>query len=724
VRPKTTHPLELSDTGSYGRLARTGRPAAWRQRRGRRQARVARLWLPVAVVCLALGPIVAYGVYRRAEDAQQRVTQARFEEALAHRAQRIAERIVTYEEVLHACQGLFDASKEVTREEFVTFTRQARGRHPGIRLIAWAPRVPEEASDRYPILYVDPRASNAHRLGRDIAVHAPLAETLARALAAQGAALSDPPIEPGVPACAFLALAVSAPGAQAAARERLGAVLLSFCVDDLVRTGLAPTAPTLMTLELHDAAVDGRMRFLARTGEATLDASGFVAAHVLSIGGQDWILRAAPTAWFLGSLPESDALGTALLVFLAWELFGGLLLALGGAARSHAVRRQGRTVSRVLQSLGEGVVVAGGDGRVRLSNEAAHALIGESADHLPAEDFARQVRFRTQGGRELVGEDAPLSKAMRGVAFDARELCMSTPTDPDGTWVSVTSRPLRDEWGQLLGGVLVLRDVGAQRRSARALRERDDRLRERQVEMDLAAEVQQRLYPARAPEISGLDIAGAVYPADETCGDYYDYLQQPDGSLCLAVGDVSGHGLGPALVMAEVRASVHMLALGGAAPEGMLKRINAQLCRDLADDLFVTMVIVNIASDGRTVSYASAGHTPALLISRDGELKSMLGRTGLPLGMFEDRGFEARNGYALEPEDVLVLMTDGATEAASPDGAYFGEDGVLEVVRRHRHESADAILAHVKDALHGFSGGALSRDDVTLVVCKGKRREA
>jgi serine phosphatase RsbU (regulator of sigma subunit)/CHASE1-domain containing sensor protein len=753
MRKRSPHPLQITDSGCFGRLARAGLRIVSPARR-RRQAHVARLWLPATVLLLALGPVVGYLAWRNAAEDHRVRAQGQFEDELSVRAEALSRQVLSFSEVLHACQGLFDASERVTRQEFSTFTRQARSRHPCILHVGWAPRVrsadvpahvaavrasgfttyqvwsPESSAGgdgpaalRAPLLYVEPLEHAVHLMGRDLLAHPEIGPVLLRAAARHEARLTDPARldpEDRVP-LGVMVLPVYSRARDRTLGEPIGTVLLTFRYADLAEEARGrPAHAADMHLDLQDVRPGGARRMLASVGpRAADDPEGIRARKPLTVAGREWLLDAAPSSAFLQREHSGTPLLAGLVALAIWELLAGCMLALSHAWRSTALRRQGRAVSRVLQSLGEGVVVAGREGRVRLMNEAAHALLGEAADDLDAADFDQRVRFaRSDGSGELPPGQTPLARAMRGEVLELQVYRLTTPNAPSGVWVSVSGRPLRDEWGALLGGVLVLRDVTAKRRADLALRESDRRLRERAMEMRLAAEVQQHLYPRAAPDCPALDLAGAVSSAEETCGDYYDYLELPDGSLCLAVGDVSGHGLGPALIMAGVRAYVRSLAWAGERPEAILRRVNEHLCADLADGHFVTLVLVRIEADRRTLSYASAGHTPALLLDAGGEVKARLARTGRPLGLFPDSTYEACNGHRLDDGDVLVLMTDGATEAVSPRGDMFEEDGVLATVRARCERPAAEILAHLHTSLGEFCEGEPVRDDVTLVVCK------
>lgn len=716
------HPLHLSNTGSFGAAA-LGDDAPPPRSRSRRLARLARLWPLMAVALIGLGPIAAWGAYLSARDVHEQRVQLLFDEALAERGQHIEAQILSYGEVLHSLHGLYDSSREVEPGEFGIFTRQARGRHPCIDAVAWAAFDDRDDRDGHRLTYVEPKQRYAHLLRMDLKQGHLVRPALERSLRELEPVLTAPLVGdvagPTTSSYGLLVLGVHDLLPDGSRGEALGAVLLAFRFNDLIGPPEGADGPPRMRLAVFDVTPGESAELAGIDGGPTEVVSSISSQRELELAGRRWRLSALPTRHFLASHESHQPLVIGGIVLLVWELLAGLLLALSHASRSNAVRRQGRNVARIMQSLGEGVIVAGGDGRVRLTNTAARLLIGSVLDDADAQVFERSVRFVHADSRAPYRPEAsPLQRAMRGEVFDQQACFVYTPARPEGTYVSVSGSPLRDEWGKLLGGVLAIRDDTERRRAERELRAKDARLRERAVEMQLAAEVQKRLYPSKAPEMAGLDIVGAVRPADETCGDYYDFLELPDGSLLLAIGDVSGHGLGPALVMAETRAYVRSLARAGHSPHEILDGCNAQLATDLADDLFVTMLLMRVSADGRTLAFASAGHTPALLFSRDGALKREMIRSGPPLGILEDHRYRMEQGIPFEDDDVLVLMTDGVTEASAEDDRTFEEQGVADVVASARGMDAAGILGSIEDALVGFAGERMRRDDVTLVVCK------
>jgi sigma-B regulation protein RsbU (phosphoserine phosphatase) len=235
--------------------------------------------------------------------------------------------------------------------------------------------------------------------------------------------------------------------------------------------------------------------------------------------------------------------------------------------------------------------------------------------------------------------------------------------------------------------------------------------------MDLAKQVQQSLLPQADPRIEGLDVAGKCVFCDETGGDYYDYLTgAQDSTLTIVVGDVSGHGLPSALLMATARALLRSrTSLGGDIAE-IMDDINHQLNLDVeASGQFMAMFYARIASDRRSIQWVRAGHEPGLIYDRASDQFTELDGKGLPLGVFGDTIY-TRYEMPLSPDQIIVLGTDGINESMNTRGEMFGKAAFYSVIRANAHLKAQEIVAAVVDALDGFRGSADPKDDITLVV--------
>jgi serine phosphatase RsbU (regulator of sigma subunit) len=237
-------------------------------------------------------------------------------------------------------------------------------------------------------------------------------------------------------------------------------------------------------------------------------------------------------------------------------------------------------------------------------------------------------------------------------------------------------------------------------------------------DMRAARQVQQVLFPARAPSCEGFDIAGVSYPADATGGDYYDYIPSNDGCLDIVIGDVSGHGLSAALVMSSTRAYLRGLALASLGIDELLSTANRALVNETEGDRFVTLLYVRLSPGALRLSYTSAGHPPAYVMSASGGIRGTLESTAIPLGILVDEPFPVGPQIELASGDVILLLTDGVTEAFAPSGEAFGIDRALRTLRESRARSAAEIIDDLYKAVKEFSGESELTDDITAVVIK------
>ena len=262
---------------------------------------------------------------------------------------------------------------------------------------------------------------------------------------------------------------------------------------------------------------------------------------------------------------------------------------------------------------------------------------------------------------------------------------------------------------------------------ARSLRYAIERFRRRQAEKALretydqiraAREIQQRLFPAAAPQLPGLDIAGASFPAEATGGDYFDYIPMADGTLGVVISDVTGHGFGPALVMASTRAYLRAFTLIHADVATVLQLANRVLVTDVGNDRFVTLLLARLDPVARTLVYGNAGHPAGYVLDPAGKVKQHLGSTSIPLGVLSEADFPAGEPVRLEPGDLVVLLTDGVVEARSPDNTAFGTQRVFEIIRLYRADPARLIVTNLYHAVRAFTHNAPQVDDITAVVIK------
>lgn len=244
----------------------------------------------------------------------------------------------------------------------------------------------------------------------------------------------------------------------------------------------------------------------------------------------------------------------------------------------------------------------------------------------------------------------------------------------------------------------------------------EEALRMTTAKFRVARDIQRRLFPARAPTVPGYEMAGLTCPADETGGDFYDYIPLQDGRIALVVGDVSNHGLGSALLMAETRAYLRALALSQSNAGEILGQVNRILAADTAGRHFVTLFFAQLDPVEREINYAGAGHA-AYLCSAD-QPPQLLESTGLPLGIDEHVRVHCEGPVKLEPGQVFFVCTDGVQEAQSPTREMFGTQRALAVVQENLHRPAAEIASKLYEAVRHHIAGAPLADDVTVLVLK------
>lgn len=237
-------------------------------------------------------------------------------------------------------------------------------------------------------------------------------------------------------------------------------------------------------------------------------------------------------------------------------------------------------------------------------------------------------------------------------------------------------------------------------------------------EFGLARRIQQSLLPEAPPQIPGWDIAGLSRPADATGGDFFDYLDVGENRLTVSVGDVSGHGLGPAILAASAHSYLHALTSTLSDQQEIMLALNRLLIADTPDDQFITMMYVSIDLVANLLHYNGSGHPPLLVFDANGNLKHELASVDPPLGWFDDLKFEPIPPIQIESGDLIVILTDGILEAMDVDHRAFGQDRVVDVVQGSLADSSMSIAGAIYAAAREFSSHASAKDDMTLVVIK------
>jgi sigma-B regulation protein RsbU (phosphoserine phosphatase) len=235
-------------------------------------------------------------------------------------------------------------------------------------------------------------------------------------------------------------------------------------------------------------------------------------------------------------------------------------------------------------------------------------------------------------------------------------------------------------------------------------------------QLEVARQVQLELLPARDPQLEGYDISAYNFPTEEVSGDYYDWVQIYDDQIGLVIADVSGKGVPAALLMAFLRASLRAATHVGYSPHISMAKVNYLLWESIERNQFVTAIHGILDVTNKTLTYTNAGHNPPILLKQNGDV-SFIDRGSIPLGMFRDTRYHE---YYLttEPGDVLMLYTDGVTEANDPQGEEFGRDRLAQAVKANRKLGARELITAVYTEVLAWTEGRGATDDVTFFVIK------
>ena len=255
-----------------------------------------------------------------------------------------------------------------------------------------------------------------------------------------------------------------------------------------------------------------------------------------------------------------------------------------------------------------------------------------------------------------------------------------------------------------------------------------------QSELGIAQEVQNNLFPPASIRLPGFELHGICKPARTVSGDYYDFILGGDGEFCFALGDISGKGISAALLMAALHSAVRayrfaaekfsqeeLAAAAGeerialASPSKLLALLNRHLYCNTQPEKYATLFVACYDGSTRKLTYSNGGQLPPLVLCADGSVKR-LDRGGSVVGLLENLAYEEAT-ISLEQGDLLIAYSDGVTEPEN-DFGEFGEDRLLEIIRRNRHQSLAAISSHAMRAVRSWIGDAEQPDDITLVLAR------
>ena len=360
-------------------------------------------------------------------------------------------------------------------------------------------------------------------------------------------------------------------------------------------------------------------------------------------------------------------------------------------------------LSRVVELTADSVILTDTQGVIQFVNPAfeATSVFGRE------EAVGRTPRILKSGLHDAEFYRQMWTRFAQGLSF--KGMVINRKKTGELYWAQQTITSMRDKSGHLNHFVSVSQDITELRKK-----------REQEFQLQLAHDGQERFYAA-PPVVPGFDIGASAHPADETGGDYFDFISMADGTLVIAVADAKGHGFSSALVMALTRAYVRSFAAMQLELDEMLAHINRMLLKDLEHGHFVTLFLARLNSSHRTLSYASAGHIPGLVFFETGEVKCTLDSTGPLLGLFLGSKFSLQQPISIDPGEIAVFLTDGVAESTAPHGHEFGTERALDQIRTLSQGSASNIADGIYYVTREFVQDDLQNDDITSVVIKAYR---
>jgi sigma-B regulation protein RsbU (phosphoserine phosphatase) len=248
----------------------------------------------------------------------------------------------------------------------------------------------------------------------------------------------------------------------------------------------------------------------------------------------------------------------------------------------------------------------------------------------------------------------------------------------------------------------------------------EEEVRHLEDQLELAQRVQKTLLPQEAPNIPGLEIAAFSRPAQIVGGDYFDFVESDGGTYYLAIADVAGHGVSASLHMASIQTMLRATVPLNHSPAEVVRQMQKLFIHNIRFTTFVTFFIGAFDPATKTLTYCNAGHNPPMVMraQEDGSGSTVwLYPTGAALGLVEEAEFAERT-LDLYGGDLLVMYTDGVTEAVSPEYQEYGDERLALTVERLRQCPAVEVVRGIREGLRGFSAGVPPADDTTVVVCK------
>lgn len=382
------------------------------------------------------------------------------------------------------------------------------------------------------------------------------------------------------------------------------------------------------------------------------------------------------------------------------------------------------------------------DASLQLNADMARDLVGADRCSIWLID-AKTQQLWTKVAHGIPEIRIPIGQGVVGACIANKETIVVNDTSQDPRFLSgsggytVTSLlaiPLCGAEGNVIGALQALNKPGgftqedvdllglaaaysASALETQMLREEAEAARLIRQELEIAHNVQQRLFPQDPPPIKGLDYSALCRPARSVGGDYYDFIPLDDGGLFFTLGDVSGKGIAAAVLMASIQASIRTQVLSGVTSLAtLMSNFNRAVYYFSMEDRYSTLFCGHLDPSMRRLTYVNAGQVRPLLLRSDGRMET-LHKGGLPVGLMDDASYE-QGEVTLATGDVILAFSDGISEATNSKGDMWEEDEIHEVLRRHASLSSVDLLTRLIAEADAFAGDAEQADDLTVVALK------
>lgn len=357
-------------------------------------------------------------------------------------------------------------------------------------------------------------------------------------------------------------------------------------------------------------------------------------------------------------------------------------------------------LSQAVEQTADSILITNRFGEIEYVNKAFEVTTG----YISEEALGKTPKILKSGHHDKFFYKNMWEILLEGKPY--RDTILNRKKNGDLYWCEQTITPMFDSDENIINFVAVLKDISDLKKK-----------QEQEFQLKIASEIQKRFLREKV-SIPGFDITGFSHPAVETSGDYFDFIYLPNGSLAIAVCDVSGHGFSSALIMAETRAYLRAYAKNESDPGILLTLLNQELAADLDDERYATFLLARLDFTNKQIDYANAGHLPIYILNKDGSVKFILDSTGIPLGIIHNYNFEKSQQIHVESGDIIVFLTDGVVEAKINNANRIGIELILDVIKENKGESSKSIVGKIYHTIAKHSKGNKQEDDITLIVCK------